>query len=169
MGPYQEVDIWSFGCVLLELLTLQVPYLGFSDSHIYDLLQMSKRPQLTDELEALSSISEPAMAQSGAELVESEAELETLRFLVDLFCRFQDVRNRSSFALGSSVFGLCNFVGSILAWVLPLLLIAITLSDVCLSFLSHGRRLRKMLAEKSETSDSISTERMLIQISRTAL
>lgn len=36
----QEVDIWSFGCVLLELLTLQVPYLGFSDSHIYDLLQV---------------------------------------------------------------------------------------------------------------------------------
>ena len=36
----QEVDIWSFGCVLLELLTLQVPYLGLSDSHIYDLLQV---------------------------------------------------------------------------------------------------------------------------------
>ncbi|KAM3754955.1 hypothetical protein ACB098_02G002000 [Castanea mollissima] len=91
-----EVDIWSFGCVLLELLTLQVPYLGFSDSNIYDLLQMSKRPQLTDELEALSSISEPAMAQSGAELVESEAELETLRFLVDLFrrCTEENPKNR---------------------------------------------------------------------------
>ena len=36
----QEVDIWSFGCVLLELLTLQVPYLGLSDSHIYDLLRV---------------------------------------------------------------------------------------------------------------------------------
>lgn len=57
---------------------------------------MSKRPQLTDELEALSSISEPAMAQSGAELVESEAELETLSFLVDLFrrCTEENPNNR---------------------------------------------------------------------------
>jgi hypothetical protein len=51
---------------------------------------------LTDELEALGSLSEPAMAQSDAELVESEAEVETLSFLVDLFrrCTEEDPKNR---------------------------------------------------------------------------
>lgn len=36
----QEVDIWSYGCVLLELLTLQIPYAGFSDSEFAHLLQV---------------------------------------------------------------------------------------------------------------------------------
>lgn len=51
---------------------------------------------MTDELEALGSLSEPAMAQSDAELVESEAEVETLSFLVDLFrrCTEEDPKNR---------------------------------------------------------------------------
>ncbi|XP_062169022.1 uncharacterized protein LOC133875048 [Alnus glutinosa] len=85
-----EVDIWSFGCLLLELLTLEIPYLGLSELQMHDLIQIGKRPSLTEELEALGSFSEPAMAQSGAELVGSKAELETLRFLVDLFRRCTD-------------------------------------------------------------------------------
>ena len=34
----QEVDIWSFGCFLLEMLTLRMPYQGLPDSEIYDLI-----------------------------------------------------------------------------------------------------------------------------------
>lgn len=45
-------------------------------------MQMGKRPRLPEELEALESSSESAMTQSG-----TEAEVETLRFLVDVFCR----------------------------------------------------------------------------------
>ena len=37
----QEVDIWSFGCLLYELLTLQVPYSGLSELHIHELLQVT--------------------------------------------------------------------------------------------------------------------------------
>lgn len=48
---------------------------------------MGKRPQLTDELEALSSMNEPTMIQSGEELEKSDAERESLKFLVDLFHR----------------------------------------------------------------------------------
>ncbi|CAK9171189.1 unnamed protein product [Ilex paraguariensis] len=95
-----EVDIWSFGCVLLELLTLQVPYSGLPDSDIHDLLQMGKRPQLTDELEALgqsgTELEDPAMAQSGTQLQGPEAELGTLKFLVDLYhrCTEENPANR---------------------------------------------------------------------------
>ncbi|KAG5033570.1 hypothetical protein JHK87_008480 [Glycine soja] len=49
MAP-EEANIWLFGCLLLEMLTLQIPYSGLSDSHFLDSLQMGKRPQLTDEL-----------------------------------------------------------------------------------------------------------------------
>ncbi|XP_061373943.1 uncharacterized protein LOC133316233 [Gastrolobium bilobum] len=82
-----EADIWSFGCLLLEMLTLQIPYFGVPDSHVHDSLQMSKRPQLTDELEVLSSMNEPTMIQSGEELGKSDAEVDMLKFLVDLFHR----------------------------------------------------------------------------------
>ncbi|KAL5785640.1 hypothetical protein ACOSQ2_008032 [Xanthoceras sorbifolium] len=82
-----EVDIWSYGCLIFELLTLQVPYLGSSEIEIHDLIQMGKRPQLTDELEAFRSCNDRAMAQSGTEFEKPELEVETLSFLVDLFCR----------------------------------------------------------------------------------
>ncbi|CAI9771304.1 unnamed protein product [Fraxinus pennsylvanica] len=69
-----EVDIWSFGCLLLELLTLQVPYSELSESEIHNLLQVGERPRLTEELEVL--------AQSDNEL---ETDSETLKFLVKLY------------------------------------------------------------------------------------
>ena len=50
-------------------------------------MQMGKRPRLPQELEALESSNESAMTQSGTELDGTEAEIETLRFLVDVFRR----------------------------------------------------------------------------------
>lgn len=80
-----EVDIWSFGCLLLELLTLQVPYLGLPESEIHELLKMGKRPPLTDELEVLGSDEDPNMAHSGAELDSADPDFESLKFLVNLY------------------------------------------------------------------------------------
>ncbi|KAI4345697.1 hypothetical protein L6164_012797 [Bauhinia variegata] len=82
-----EADIWSFGCLLLELLTLQVPYSGLSDSQFHDMLQMGRGPQLTDELEELSSQNEPTSIQSGKEPGKSDADADVLKFLVNLFHR----------------------------------------------------------------------------------
>ncbi|KAL7124023.1 hypothetical protein ABFS83_14G020600 [Erythranthe nasuta] len=69
-----EVDIWSFGCVLLELLTLQVPYADLPEAEIHRLLQTGERPSLTDELEEL--------ADSESEI---ENESETLKFIAKLY------------------------------------------------------------------------------------
>ncbi|XP_028789169.1 uncharacterized protein LOC114745182 [Neltuma alba] len=82
-----EVDIWSFGCLLLELLTLRVPFSGLSDLQFHDILQMGKPPQLTEELEALSSLNEPTMIRSGDEPDKSDTEADLMKFLVDLFHR----------------------------------------------------------------------------------
>lgn len=46
---------------------------------------MGKRPELTDELKVLSSMNEPTMIASGEELEKSDAEVDMLKFLVDLF------------------------------------------------------------------------------------
>lgn len=57
---------------------------------------MGKRPKLTEELEAFRSLDEPIMTQAGAELNGTEADLDTLRFLVDLFyqCTEENPQNR---------------------------------------------------------------------------
>lgn len=81
-----EVDIWSFGCLLLELLTLQVPYSGLSESDIHSLLERGERPGLTEELEALR-VEARAMGKSNKEMESTGAETETLRFLIGLFCQ----------------------------------------------------------------------------------
>lgn len=80
-----EVDIWSYGCLLLELLTLQVPYSGLADSNIHDLLQNGKRPPLTGEIELLGSLEEPSRSKTSKNLEGADRELEGLRFLVDMF------------------------------------------------------------------------------------
>ncbi|XP_008777677.2 uncharacterized protein LOC103697568 isoform X1 [Phoenix dactylifera] len=83
-NPYGlEVDIWSYGCLLLELLTLQIPYIGQSESEIYDLLQMKQRPRLTPELEALASPDEPKSRSKSEIFCDSDAKI--LKLLVDLF------------------------------------------------------------------------------------
>ena len=57
---------------------------------------MGKRPKLTDELEALRPLKKPAMAQSAEELDQTEADLDILRFLVDLFsqCTAENPKSR---------------------------------------------------------------------------
>ncbi|XP_051127836.1 uncharacterized protein LOC127249183 isoform X2 [Andrographis paniculata] len=69
-----EIDIWSFGCLLVELLTLRVPFSGLQESEIHNLLQRGERPNLTDELDAL--------AQSGGDI---ETESDNLTFLAKLY------------------------------------------------------------------------------------
>ncbi|KAK4768868.1 hypothetical protein SAY86_027018 [Trapa natans] len=71
--------------LLLELLTLQIPYSGMSDSLMHDLLQNGERPKLTDEMEALASSRDHSSSASGAMKTRTKQESESLRFLVDLF------------------------------------------------------------------------------------
>ncbi|KAL5702183.1 hypothetical protein ACHQM5_027430 [Ranunculus cassubicifolius] len=84
--PYGlEVDIWSYGCLLFELLTLEVPYASLPESDIHDLLGSGQRPPLTDKLKALVSADESDLDKLSSKPVGEESETEHLRFLVYLF------------------------------------------------------------------------------------
>lgn len=48
---------------------------------------MGKRPPLTDELETLVSMNESGGTHSDSDVAGPEADLEKLKFLVDLFLR----------------------------------------------------------------------------------
>ncbi|KQK13262.1 uncharacterized protein LOC100831591 [Brachypodium distachyon] len=79
-----EVDIWSFGCFILEMLTLHIPYQGLPDSQIYDLIKRKKqRPRLTRELEAFWTMDEPITRLNLG--ITCDAHAEKLRLLIDLF------------------------------------------------------------------------------------
>ncbi|XP_060182618.1 uncharacterized protein LOC132612355 [Lycium barbarum] len=83
-------DIWSFGCVLLELLTLQLPYSESSELDIHNSLQAGKRSQLPEELEAMaaskSELEDLAKSCSGSDLDKKQSESRILRFLVSIYC-----------------------------------------------------------------------------------
>ncbi|KAJ9538320.1 hypothetical protein OSB04_031053, partial [Centaurea solstitialis] len=89
-----EVDLWSFGCLVLELLTLQVPYTGLPESEIHDLLLMGKRPVLTEELEELSPEEDSEEVQQSVEYKKKRK----LRFLIDIYrqCTKDDPSKRPS-------------------------------------------------------------------------
>ncbi|XP_055813579.1 uncharacterized protein LOC129883054 [Solanum dulcamara] len=93
-------DIWSFGCVLLELLTLQLPYSESSELDIHNSLQAGKRPQLTEELEAMAAskaeLEDLAKSCSGSDLDKKQSESHVLRFLVSIYhwCTEKDPDDR---------------------------------------------------------------------------
>ncbi|KAJ0229704.1 Protein kinase domain-containing protein [Hirschfeldia incana] len=82
-----EVDIWSFGCLIFELLTLQIPYFDLSELQIQESLEKGKRPKLPEELETLASETEEE--ESATKLREeyelTESDVDTMRFLIDVF------------------------------------------------------------------------------------
>ncbi|KAF8111697.1 hypothetical protein N665_0073s0055 [Sinapis alba] len=85
-----EVDIWSFGCLIFELLTLQIPYYDLSELQIHESLQKGKRPKLPEELETLISETEEEEDESSVKKVReeydlTESDLDTMRFLIDVF------------------------------------------------------------------------------------
>ncbi|XP_019094836.1 PREDICTED: uncharacterized protein LOC109124472 isoform X2 [Camelina sativa] len=82
-----EVDIWSFGCLIFELLTLQNPYFDLSELQIHESLQNGKRPKLPKKLETLSSEVEEddSINKLCEEFDLTESDLDTMRFLIDVF------------------------------------------------------------------------------------
>ena len=63
---------------------------------------MGKRPQLTDELRVLSSMNGPTMIPSGEELEKSDAGVDMLKFLFDLFHKCVE-QNPSKYVFSSII------------------------------------------------------------------
>ncbi|CAM6083672.1 unnamed protein product [Calypogeia fissa] len=76
-----EADLWSFGCLLAELLTLKVPYDGLTETEVHSRIQIGQRPQLPAELEKLRS---PASRVSDTATYSAD-EMEMLSTMVRLF------------------------------------------------------------------------------------
>lgn len=73
-----EADVWSFGCLVAELLTLRVPYSGLLESEVHSCIQMGQRPRLSAELDNLAS-------QPFPDKKTAIDETDILRVLVKLF------------------------------------------------------------------------------------
>lgn len=78
-----EADMWSFGCLIFEMLTLQVPYAGLPEAQIHSFIQAGRRPPLPVKFEQLVCESVEVEANEWDSL--SDEELETLKVLVSLF------------------------------------------------------------------------------------
>eukprot|EP00250_Pteridium_aquilinum_P000218 c10242_g1_i2 orf=202-4080(-) len=84
--PYGlEADMWSFGCLIFEMLTLQVPYAGLPEAQIHSYIQTGRRPPLPAELEGLISESASVEDQASGWDSMSDKELEIMKALVNLF------------------------------------------------------------------------------------
>ncbi|CAM6037021.1 unnamed protein product [Sphagnum compactum] len=106
--PYGfEADMWSFGCLLSELLTLHVPYAGLSESEVHSRIQIGQRPQLPPDLDRLVS----KTYHKSKATQDSIDDSEMLRVLVRLFyscteaCPSQRPSAKEVFTLLSSILG----------------------------------------------------------------
>ncbi|KAL3507815.1 hypothetical protein ACH5RR_033197 [Cinchona calisaya] len=95
-----EVDIWSFGCLLLVLLTPQFPYSDIPETYIHGFLKIGKRPCLTEELEELTDTGmeweDIVIVQLDVELKGLQNESKILKSLValDYWCTESNAKDR---------------------------------------------------------------------------
>ncbi|KAL2651050.1 hypothetical protein R1flu_019178 [Riccia fluitans] len=87
-----EADVWSFGCLLAELLTLDVPYAGLSEAEVHSRIQMGQRPQLPSEVDKFKS---PASARGCCKervAQDNNDDCKALSILVKLFYSCTEAR-----------------------------------------------------------------------------
>ncbi|GAQ79493.1 Protein kinase superfamily protein [Klebsormidium nitens] len=85
--PYgTEADVWSFGCVVLEMLTLAPPYSGLTEAQVHSWIQIGRRPDLPSDMHQLrpqplhSSLEDLLVSIPG-----EDEEALSLRALVGVF------------------------------------------------------------------------------------